>query len=90
MENIQACSAESLVEMMRDGVIRFRFRKADGTDRTAYGTLCPKVIDDYFTPSSKAKRETSGSNVSYFDIEKLEWRCFSPSRLIGYFPDYNL
>lgn len=91
MEKMQTCSIENLKTMMRNTVVCFSFLKADGSVRTAYGTLSGDIIDRYYGgPEGKRERTPSPQNVSYFDIEKTAWRCFNATRLIGFSEDYCL
>ena len=70
-----------LIEIMKNDIACFHFRKQDGTIREAYGTRQASIIDHYLTLSGKRnltnkEKNASPSTLSYFDLEKLEWRCF--------------
>lgn len=72
---------------MRTGIVRFYFRKVDGTIREAWGTLADRIIPE--TKGSGIIPETKGSDrknnptiQAYFDTEKSEWRCFKTANLI--------
>lgn len=63
-----------LVRRMHSEVVRFYFRKVDGTLREAWGTLRSDLI-----PSVEELPETRKKNntvQTYFDTEKNEWRCY--------------
>ena len=67
-----------LYELLREGVAHFWFRKADGSLRSAYGTLNVAIIERHNgIPEGEARsgRPFSGA-VSYFDLEKDAWRSF--------------
>ena len=51
-------------DLLKEGITHFWFRKRDGSLRSAYGTLVMDIIARH------------GGSVSYFDLEKDEWRCF--------------
>lgn len=59
-------------------IVRFYFRKIDGTIREAYGTLAERL-----TPSTatKSNRKPNDTVQTYFDTEKQEWRCFKKANL---------
>ncbi len=91
MDNYITCSVDFLKKKMGDSVICFFFRKADDSVRRAFGTLSPIIIDRYSSPSSEKKDSKFNPElVTYFDIEKLQWRSFRVSRLLGYLPDYDI
>lgn len=63
---------------MRTGIVRFYFRKVDGTIREAWGTLADRII-----PETKGSdRKNNPTIQAYFDTEKSEWRCFKTANLI--------
>ena len=72
-----------LVIQLKNGVVRFSYRKTDGSVREAVGTLNPAILD-LFTGSDKPKSRNQGSPdcVHYFDLERKGWRCFCPENLI--------
>lgn len=63
---------------MANKIVRFYFRKVDGTIREAYGTLSERL-----TPATAgtSTRRTNGTVQTYFDTEKQEWRCFKKANL---------
>lgn len=67
-----------IIERLRYGVTKFRYRKRDGTLRTAYGTLDDDLIPE--TRDTDAWRRTgpSGGPVPYYDIASRGWRSFYP------------
>lgn len=79
-----------LTKYLKQGVVKFSYLKSNGKEREAFGTLNSSVIEDYAAPSGRNRRGGPSSTFSYFDIEKLAWRCFIPENLIGIDPDYAL
>ena len=73
---------DKATELMRAGVVCFWFQKVDGTLRKAYGTLCNNLIPTEKQPTGNGNRRQSESTQAFFDLEKLEWRCFKKANLI--------
>lgn len=64
---------------MQAGIVRFYFRKVDGTIREAWGTLASNLV-----PETKGTdRKPNPTTQVYFDTEKQEWRCFKVANLIA-------
>lgn len=72
---LEPITHEALRRELRNGVVQFAFKKLDGTLRTAVGTtqLASIPIDKHPTGA----RESSPTVVTFFDIEKREWRSVS-------------
>lgn len=66
---------ENLKSRLRLGVTTFAFRKLDGSLRTAVGTTNLTIIPVESHPTGAGK--SSEKVVTFFDIEKREWRCLS-------------
>ena len=56
---------------LRDNIITFKFRKRDGSIRTAHGTLHP----DYLPPL-KGGGPRPEKQMVYYDLDKEGWRSF--------------
>ena len=63
----------TLIECMREGRMTFRFEKADGTIRTAYGTLKSDLVGEV----KGTGRKPNPDLVTYWDLAKESWRSFS-------------
>ena len=71
---------EEFRNALKNGFARFRYTKADGSARTALGTLSPELI-----PLDKLPKGDDASTkihdvvkaFAYFDLEKMEWRSFN-------------
>lgn len=63
---------------MSNRIVRFCFRKVDGTIREAYGTLAERLTP---TTSGASTRRANDTVQAYFDTEKQEWRCFKKANL---------
>ena len=71
-----------VVRYLHEGKVRFTFKKKDRTIRQANGTLSMKRI-----PASNHPKGTgfvSHKVVPYFDLDKMEWRCFSKGSVIEF------
>lgn len=66
-----------LVMRMQKGIVKFTFKKIDGTIRKAQGTLLASLI-----PPTKGGKSSKGVQV-YYDIDKQQYRCFKRVSLIG-------
>lgn len=67
-----------LREAMAAKIVRFYFRKVDGTIREAFGTLAENAVP----ATMGSDRRRNDTVQTYFDTEKGEWRCFKKANLI--------
>lgn len=68
-----------LHQAMKTRIVRFYFRKIDGTVREAFGTLLESIC-----PQTKgAERKHNDTTQVYFDTEKQEYRCFKKANLLN-------
>lgn len=63
---------------MNNRVVRFRFKKVDGSVREASGTLQENMLP----PIQGQSRHGKDVQV-YFDTERKEFRCFKKVNLLG-------
>lgn len=66
---------------MAKGIVRFYFRKVDGTIREAYGTLRTDLIPQ--TDSTSDNRKKNDTVQTYYDTEKQSFRCFKLANLVA-------
>ena len=64
---------------MRDGIVKFYFRKVDGTMREAYGTLQERLIPAHTDGQGRKKNDTV---QTYYDTEKQDWRCYKKANIV--------
>lgn len=64
---------------MTRGIVRFYFRKVDGTIREAYGTLKAELMPEIKGEDNRKKNDTV---QVYFDTEKQEFRCFKLANIV--------
>lgn len=69
-----------LIRKMMKGIVKFYYRKVDGTVREAYGTLKGNLIA---APHGEDNRRRNETVQVYFDTEKQEWRCFKKLNLVN-------
>ena len=67
--------AELKSRLSSGGVLKFAFKKIDGTLRTATGTTDLSLIPTVNHP--KGRGESSPKVVAFYDLEKGAWRCLS-------------
>lgn len=60
-------------------IVRFYFRKVDGSTREAFGTLAESLTPATAGTDTRRRNDTV---QTYFDTEKQEWRCFKKANLI--------
>lgn len=69
-----------LVKQMSSKIVKFYFRKVDGSIREAYGTLKADLL-----PETKGtERKKSDTLQVYFDTERSEYRSFKKANLIKF------
>lgn len=77
---LEPISPEVLRQRLRSGAVQFAFKKLDGTLRTAVGTTNITTIPSEHHP--KGVRESSPRQVTFFDLEKQQWRSVSVNQEI--------
>ena len=70
-----------LREEMKNKVVKFRYMKINGEERTALGTLKDTLIPSH--DSSGAVRKSNALIQCYYDIDRDGWRSFRKENLIG-------
>lgn len=68
-----------LAKQMREGTVRFLYKKVDGSIREAYGTLLN--LPAGVTGGKKTK--PSYKTFAYFDTERNAFRCFKVENFIA-------
>lgn len=68
-----------LKAQMMKGIVRFYFRKVDGTIREAYGTLRTDLMPEIKGEDNRRKNDTV---QTYFDTERQEFRCFKLANIV--------
>lgn len=71
-----------LKQKMLKGIVKFYYRKVDGTIREAYGTLKSELLPEAST-STEPKRATNDTVFTYFDTEKQQYRSCKKLNIIS-------
>lgn len=75
---------ETFQNSLFETVIRFQYRKQDGSLRVAWGTLNPALIENAIGRVAAGKVRRKNPNcVTYFDWDRKDWRCFVISEFLG-------
>lgn len=76
--------AQYLRDCLKHGKTNFVFKKKDNTRREAVGTLDFDLIpeaDKQF--KSEEQREERDDQVTYYDLEKMAWRCCKTESILS-------
>ena len=65
---------------MKNRIVRFYFRKIDGSVREAWGTLSESIVPAINGGSGRKQNDTI---QTYFDTEKMDWRCYKKANLLS-------
>lgn len=75
--------AQLLRDALKKGKVNFVFKKKDGTRRPAVGTLNFDIIPQADTEfKSDTQREERDDQVTYYDCEKMAWRCCKTENIL--------
>ena len=76
-------AAAALREKLQQGKTSFVFKKKDGSRRQAVGTLNFDIIPTEDTQfKSDEPREERDDQVTYYDLEKMAWRCCKTENIL--------
>lgn len=81
-EPVDKVSLTELRKLLKQGVVRFKYEKKDGSIRKANGTLKKSLIPE----SDKDKGGESDfpkECFGYYDIDRDDWRMFLRDNFIG-------
>ena len=73
----------ALLSLLNKGIVRFTYRKVDGTIREAVGTRNLDIARDalsIYIPNPKTGRTNP---TAYYDLEKEDWRSFKAENVIA-------
>lgn len=87
MENVINSKEVNVAQVLRDalkqGKTNFVFKKKDGSRREAVGTLNFDLIPTEGKQfKSEEQKEERDDQVTYFDMEKLAWRCCKTENIL--------
>jgi hypothetical protein len=83
-ESLNKKEAKAFYSDLKANIVTFKYKKTDGTIRTAHGTLNPEIIGHPDSDVKKAskRRHMPDSVQVYFDTDKNGFRCFRKSSFI--------
>jgi hypothetical protein len=70
-----------LITQLKSGVSYFRFRKSDGTQREAIGTL---NNTNFQYESKGSDRKPNPALITYWDLEKRAFRSLNMATFLGF------
>lgn len=76
----QAWQVFKLKKQMLKGIVKFYYKKVDGSIREAYGTLKSELMPAIDT--SNDRRLKNPTVQVYFDTERQEFRCFKVANVL--------
>lgn len=91
-ESLNKNEKEEFQKKLREGKVEFKYKKKDGTERKAVGTMDPALMDlpekktqsDVDGAEKKKTRKLPEDSVFYYDLEAKGFRSFKMDNFIGY------
>ena len=80
---LQMAKINELKSRMCREVVKFSYLKKSGEIRIAYGTMMPALIGDHI--NGRGLCGDARKVVTYFDVERGQFRCFQMQALIKIF-----
>ena len=74
---------EFIKEKLKNGICEFKYRKKDGSERSARGTRKSDVLKENGAEPSGRGVEKVGV-IAYYDIDAEGWRSFNIENFIGF------
>lgn len=71
-----------MIHYLKNFIVTFTFRKADGTTREMVGTLMEDLLPPKSTESTR-EQSTSETLIHVYDLDNKGWRSFHVNTLIG-------
>jgi hypothetical protein len=79
-----------LKKAMQADVVHFRYVKADGSMRSAYGTRDADLIREHRGDPSGKGGDRPLMTFVYFDLVRDDWRAFRPESIVGIDGGYTI
>ena len=91
-ESMNKDEKEEFKKKLREGKVEFKYKKNDGSERKAVGTMDPALMDlpkkktqsDVDGAEKKKTRKLPEDSVFYYDLEAKGFRSFKMDNFIGY------
>ena len=81
-ESAEKVSLTELRKLLKQGVVRFKYEKKDGSIRKANGTLKKSLIPES-DKDKGGKNDFPEDCFGYYDIDRDDWRMFLKDNFIG-------
>ena len=84
-------AVQFLRQQMATHIVKFVFRKEDGTRCERRGTLHPKYTAAYYDkhPGEREQRYVRPDVLTYWDLNRNGWRSCLAERIIGYYAEFE-
>lgn len=73
----------ALLSLLKKGIVRFTYRKVDGTIREALGTRNLDIARDALNICIPNPKSGYVNPTAYYDLEKEDWRSFKAENVIS-------
>ena len=87
MKTIRHTTLAELKNELRKGEVRFAYTKKDKTTREARGTNNLTFVPKDKQPGGGKNNAKDAGYCIYFDLDKMGYRCFAESQLLGIIED---
>lgn len=87
-KNCKKVSLSVLRNMLKKGMVKFEYKKKDGTIRKAEGTLNKSLIPE-IDKEEGAETDFPKECFGYYDLKKDDWRMFLRDNFIGILIEKN-
>lgn len=79
----QTDGLDEFINALQNRIVRFSYKKTDGSVRDAIGTMKPSVLSTLSAKMQSGQKRRSTGCIVYFDLEREDWRCFRPENFIS-------
>lgn len=74
---------EKVQDALKQGKVRFSFKKVDGSVRSAYGTLHPSLLPVRDSAEGSSTRPPNPGVQVYYDLDAGSFRSFKKENLVS-------
>ena len=79
----QTDGLDEFINALQNRIVRFSYKKTDGSVREAIGTMKPSVLSTLSAKMQSGQKRHSTGCIVYFDLEREDWRCFRPENFLS-------
>lgn len=75
-----------IVDNLKSRVVAFKYRKVDGSERIANGTLKETILAEFAgdAPNKNLSKTKRTGVVTYYDMDAKAWRSFKEDSFIAF------